>query len=386
MYPRTSSRYDDKALKDHATDLGIALLVILDIIVGTLLLTALLEPPHYAHAYVQMDNDSGTGKQHWRQKQATLNLRLGCPDDAPCWDAVAQEAAEEWNDAGSRFRFRFLSPSRPDRLSCTNADDRNTVLWSARDCQMAIGDSALAITFNWTWPSGAIADSDVVFNTKFVWDAYDGPLRYDSTVFWGTIFDFRRVALHEFGHVLGLDHPDDHGQQVAAVMNSGDEFLDRLADDDIAGAQAIYGVDPTYTAPVVGFLENPGHRSFRSGIGVISGWVCDAEQVDVQIGRTRHRMAYRTDRADTQSACGDANNGFVTLFNYNRLRDGTHTARLLVDGRQHGDPIEFKVTTFGTEFLRGASGRYEVAFPDARYTTVLSWDQNSQNFIVREVQ
>ena len=124
-------------------------------------------------AYVQSTNDQGGG-EHWREKQATLNLRLGCPDDTPCWDAVAREAAEEWNDVGSRFRFSFLSPSRPDRLSCTAADDRNTVLWAARDCQMAIGDSALAITFNWTWASGAIADSDVVFNTLFVWDVYDG--------------------------------------------------------------------------------------------------------------------------------------------------------------------------------------------------------------------
>lgn len=131
-------------------------------------------------------------------------------------------------------------------------------------------------------------------------------------------------------------------------------------------------------------MENPGHRSFRSGVGIISGWVCDAEHVEVQIGRTRYDMAYGTDRQDTAGACGDANNGFVTLFNFNRLRDGTHTARLLVDGRPHGEPIEFKVTTFGTEFLRGASGQFDVAFPHPGDTAVLGWDQNSQNFVVRE--
>ena len=64
-------------------------------------------------------------------------------------------------------------------------------------------------------------------------DSYEGPLKRN-------VMDLRRVALHEFGHVLGLDHPDDRGQQVSAIMNSHVTGLSRLSDDDTAGAKQLY--------------------------------------------------------------------------------------------------------------------------------------------------
>src|SRR6185369_10298344 len=65
------------------------------------------------------------------------------------------------------------------------------------------------------------------------WDSYRGDL--DANV-----LDLRRVAIHEFGHTLGLDHPDQAGQVFVAIMNSTISDLDTLAGDDVRGAGGLY--------------------------------------------------------------------------------------------------------------------------------------------------
>ena len=65
-------------------------------------------------------------------------------------------------------------------------------------------------------------------------------------------------------------------------------------------------------------LENPQPDSAQSGIGVISGWACDANEIEIEFNNdaaTRRQAGYGTQRLDTQSVCGDADNGFGLLFN-----------------------------------------------------------------------
>ena len=56
--------------------------------------------------------------------------------------------------------------------------------------------------------------------------------------------DMKRTALHEFGHVLGLDHPDQTTppQTEDAIMTSTVTDIDSLQLDDIYGAKTLYGV------------------------------------------------------------------------------------------------------------------------------------------------
>ena len=202
-------------------------------------------------AYVQETTPTGVGI-FWQESEASLNLRLGCPPNnplteyGPCWDDAARDAARQWNAVGANFTFR-ISPSRPVSVSCTSSDvdGINTVVWADTQCGMAFGENTLAVTHLWFHDSsGEIVDSDVHFNSNEDWSTYSGPRRFGA-------IDFHRVAIHEFGHVLGLDHPDDHGQSVNAIMNSKADDTDRLQADDIAGIRAIYGggggqPDPDY--------------------------------------------------------------------------------------------------------------------------------------------
>jgi len=107
--------------------------------------------------------------------------------------------------------------------------------FAADKCGMAFG-SALAVTFL-HGDDGVIQEIDMLFDEGSTWDVYTGDLQPAPTG--ETRYDFMRVAIHELGHAAGLDHPDQDGQQVAAIMNSHVSNTDAPTADDIAGARAI---------------------------------------------------------------------------------------------------------------------------------------------------
>ena len=135
-------------------------------------------------------------------------------------------------------------------------------------------------------------------------------------------------------------------------------------------------------------LENPQPGAFVSGIGAISGWVCDAGTVEIEFDNdadNRWQAGYGTWREDTYGVCGDTNNGFGLLYNWNKLGDGTHTVRAFADGVEFASATVV-VTTFGEEFLRGASGTFTVSdFPQPGVNVDLLWQQSQQNFAIAGV-
>ena len=136
---------------------------------------------------------------------------------------------------------------------------------------------------------------------------------------------------------------------------------------------------------VAGVVENPAPTSFQSGIGVISGWVCDASRVEIVMDAGPPLMAaYGTSRADTMAVCGDTDNGFGLLFNWNLLGDGEHTIVTLVDGVELARTT-VTVTTLGTEFLRDVAGTcIREHFPAPGESVRLSWQEAQQNFVITD--
>ena len=151
--------------------------------------------------------------------------------------------------------------------------------------------------------------------------------------------------------------------------------------------------EPEPAPEPVGVLENPGPASFQSGLGLLSGWVCEAEVVELEInGTQRVAAAYGTDRADTAETedgaelCGDTDNGFGLLFNWNLLGDGVHTVQALADGVAF-DQATFTVTTLGEEFLEDAVGETVLAdFPTAGEAVRLVWQPATQNFVLAPLE
>jgi hypothetical protein len=190
----------------------------------------------------------------WPNGSIVMQMQLGSPggtlaDGHSTWGGPVENAMVAWNAQTTNVQFTVVRNS----TAFTGDNNRlNNVFFSSTVYGDSFG-SAVAITL-WRGIGNARTEGDVIFNTAYSWNSYRGPTR-------SGIYDIQRVALHELGHVLGLDHPDDYGQRVAAVMNSQVSDTDSLTADDIAGVRAIYsrGTIPPVTnrAPTAAPSCNP---------------------------------------------------------------------------------------------------------------------------------
>ena len=130
-------------------------------------------------------------------------------------------------------------------------------------------------------------------------------------------------------------------------------------------------------------LENPQPDSFQSGVGVISGWACEAQTIEISFnGGPRLQAGVGTIREDTHGVCGDTDNGFGLLYNWNLLGDGSHNVTAYADGVEFAE-VTVIVTTLGEEFLRGMSGTFPLTdFPTPGASRTLRWQQAQQNFVI----
>lgn len=139
-------------------------------------------------------------------------------------------------------------------------------------------------------------------------------------------------------------------------------------------------------AAAQGNLENPRASGIENGIGLVSGWHCDAGTIEIQFDNgALTPAAYGTPRADTAGVCGDSDNGFGLLWNYNLLGDGPHTLRVFADGVQFASAA-FEVRTLGQEFVEGLTLTKELTAFDIGKRIELSWQQHKQGFVISRVE
>lgn len=156
-------------------------------------------------------------------------------DGFSTFNQSAADALALWNQVLTTVKFGWT----PTPVGGGQGDGRNSVFFSNTVFGQSFG-GAIAITYFYHTDT-YILEADTVFNNANKWDSYRGPLHYNAQKKQFT-YDLHRVALHEFGHTLGLTHPDAAGQNVVAVMNSHTSDTDSLTSDDIDGVIFLYGL------------------------------------------------------------------------------------------------------------------------------------------------
>jgi hypothetical protein len=216
-------------------------------------------------------SDANSPCIRWPNNAATMRSFLGSPErqllnGTNTWDENTVLAANDWNAQNSPFRFSvevggtFINPcgARGPGHACddTGPNGYNPIFFSETICGRSYGDIIELTISCFRSDTGHIVNSTVFSNANVLWNAYDGPIRFDAPIEPRVpIYDIRRVTLHELGHVLGLAHPDEARppQNVAAIMNSRVSNLDRLQQDDVNGLFSIYtGAPPPQAEPTSG--------------------------------------------------------------------------------------------------------------------------------------
>ena len=129
-------------------------------------------------------------------------------------------------------------------------------------------------------------------------------------------------------------------------------------------------------------LGIPTPHTTVSGIGVISGWKCEAGELTVRFdGGEPIPLLHGAERADVLNAgaCDHANVGFLSIMNWGNLGDGEHTAVVYDDGVEFGRSV-FTVRRFRDAFVKDAALTLPVQdFPHQGENAVFTWSQATQH-------
>ncbi|MCI4626876.1 MAG: matrixin family metalloprotease, partial [Candidatus Magnetoovum sp. WYHC-5] len=176
--------------------------------------------------------------QKWSNSSATFYVGY----DSGQYDDAFIEALQSWNSL-SKFAYLYTKSSAD---SCTQ-DYKNGYGFSSTYCGTQWSSGTLATSAWYYNPStNAILESDITFNSNVTWSIFNG-IGSGST-------DFRRVAVHELGHSLGLEHS---ATKAAVMYPTYQATIEVPQTDDINGLVAMYGASASTPTPTPTVTPTP---------------------------------------------------------------------------------------------------------------------------------
>ncbi len=188
-----------------------------------------------------------SGKR-WPNSEAVI---YSSGSSASYWNDAFVQAMNYWNNH-SNFIFHSIDGYADPCANPFISGEKTGWDFRYDECGAAFGRGTLAVNYSWTI-GNKIIQAGIVFNADMLWDVHSGR----SSIY----FDFRRVAAHELGHALGLEHET----VFTALMNPFySDIIETPQADDINGLKAIYG-STTVTVPVFRFWNSfSGHHFYTN--------------------------------------------------------------------------------------------------------------------------
>jgi hypothetical protein len=177
------------------------------------------------------------GLAGWQMPAAGMSYRINYstkPKNLGNDDVLLAVAAafDTWTGADSNLLFHYDGSTTAKNATF---DGVNALLWKR------LSRNTIAVTYVWYYTStGALVESDTMFNSAYKWGATDPSAGDCSGVL--NAYDLQNIATHEFGHWVGLDDlyaNVDADLTMYGYGELGELKKDTLGAGDITGANAI---------------------------------------------------------------------------------------------------------------------------------------------------
>ncbi|MCV6613343.1 MAG: matrixin family metalloprotease, partial [Cellvibrionaceae bacterium] len=352
---------------------------------------------------LSLASDLDGGK--WRSSEVTLHTNLN-HDVFPGvdWHYQMVKAADAWNSGVDGIQ---LNIENGDYQPCAGVSyfdipgdgNKNVAVFADTWCGLSFDYFTLAVTLNF-YEGDYYTERDIIFNSNKQWEvngAANNQPRYD----------FYRVAVHEIGHFLGLDHEED--EEIATVMYPYYGAQRNPSADDLQGLNILYSDEQAIRLN----LEEPIADRLYTGIGNIRGWAVARDRIKkIELfidDKFISRIPFGGARGDVGNAFPQypraQSAGFSMAYNWGLLRPGRHQVRVKVtddNGNESSTSTEIVSGLMSTAFVDSAErveitgpisvrGKNEIILQQVevdgrRYQVDLGWDKGTQKWDIIDIR